>query len=1038
MRLEENSKRLFGITRSKGKMYEFGLPENVHLKVPDGSIPQELLLLTIGALGDAAAQILKTENNNEDINQDGFDTLHIASSYFDALLESRLSPSLDGELALLASVSYYLEGRPGSSLVMARSFNDLDKNSSLVNLLHWLLEAQWLEYPIFNDGIYAEVLSQLSEKVAQHFQNGSDVDEIRKISESLRKLSYQDGSDRELILADLVCAVVSKRLQSSSWINLPELSGIPSEDWFPVIQKKGFPKELWPSQMLLGQAGLFSGLSGLVQMPTSAGKTRSVEMIIRSAFMSGRASVAIVVAPFRALCHEINQSLSSAFRDESIKVDELSDALQPDYLVKFDELFKVRVEPIPSVIVLTPEKLLYIIRQTPDLVDDLGLVIYDEGHQFDSGYRGVIYELLLTEIKQLLPNTAQTILISAVIQNAQNIADWLIEDNANVVTGINLLPTARTVAFASWIDSLGQMMFYEEDVGQERDYFAPRIIEEQELELLGKERKTKVFPIRGNSTDISLYLGLRLVPNGSTAIFCGTKASAEKLITRAVEIYKRGVMFPPPVTYSDLEEVRGLVNLYILHFGKDADSTKAAEIGIYAHHGNTHHGIRLAIEHAMQQGKIVFVACTSTLAQGVNLPIRYLIVSSVNQGQERIKVRDFQNLVGRAGRAGMHTEGLVIFADTKIYDRRLSENWRFNSAKELLDPNQSEPTLSSLLSILEPLPGLTAIAPEDLVNLLHMEKTEWLELIKATVDANPEHELDEKLLLRKITEKSNLILATESYLMAHRGDSTYLNFREEIEILVSQTLAYSLADEEQKELLINLFLYVAEYIEKTVPEPTSQLVYAKTLLGTETARNIEAWTYQNQELLLSIDSNDKYLDIVWDILVAQLGSKFASSTLPDDLPKMIAKMWMEGQSYQLLFDFVADADGTKPWGESRHKLNSDDVIKFCESTCGFEFPLGIAAISQFLSESEEAANYSMDFIMHFQKSLKYGVSDELAISCYEFGIADRMLSQEVAKVIQNDGYRGSIFTKAMTSHGDVVRKLLVDYPEYFRLVLNSI
>ena len=86
-----------------------------------------------------------------------------------------------------------------------------------------------------------------------------------------------------------------------------------------------------------------------------------------------------------------------------------------------------------------------------------------------------------------------------------------------------------------------------------------------------------------------------------------------------------------------------------------------------------------------------FVVCTSTLAQGVNLPIRYLIVTSVYQGMERIKVRDFHNLIGRAGRAGMYTEGSILFADPVVYDKRHNpkDGWRWNIVKELLIlPNQ--------------------------------------------------------------------------------------------------------------------------------------------------------------------------------------------------------------------------------------------------------------------------------------------------------------------------------------------------------------
>lgn len=120
--------------------------------------------------------------------------------------------------------------------------------------------------------------------------------------------------------------MVKLRLAGSAWTLLPGFSGLDSGAWAEAIRRPGFPKELWPSQRLLGKAGLFSGRSGVVQMPTSAGKTRSVEVILRSAFLADRTRVAVLVAPFRALCHEIATSLRHAFNGEDVKVNELSDA----------------------------------------------------------------------------------------------------------------------------------------------------------------------------------------------------------------------------------------------------------------------------------------------------------------------------------------------------------------------------------------------------------------------------------------------------------------------------------------------------------------------------------------------------------------------------------------------------------------------------------------------------------------------------------------------------------------------------------------
>jgi hypothetical protein len=130
----------------------------------------------------------------------------------------------------------------------------------------------------------------------------------------------------------------------------------------------------------------------------------------------------------------------------------------------------------------------------------------------------------------------------------------------------------------------------------------------------------------------------------------------------------------------------------------------SVQLGIFPHHASVPNGLRLSVEFSMKASLISFVVCTSTLAQGVNLPIRYLIVTGVYQGGDRILVRDFHNLIGRAGRAGMHTEGSIIFADTKVFDKRrqVRERWRWRTAKELLDFANSEPSSSSISAIFQP------------------------------------------------------------------------------------------------------------------------------------------------------------------------------------------------------------------------------------------------------------------------------------------------------------------------------------------------
>ncbi|MCK7577804.1 MAG: hypothetical protein MZV65_19765 [Chromatiales bacterium] len=108
--------------------------------------------------------------------------------------------------------------------------------------------------------------------------------------------------------------------------------------------------------------------------------------------------------------------------------------------------------------VVTPEKLLYVLRHAPELATHAGLLVFDEGHQFDSGTRGITYEPLLTSLRSMIPEGAQKVLISAVISNAEAVGEWL-NGEPNVVEGTTLIPTFRSVGFASWLDQLGRIEY---------------------------------------------------------------------------------------------------------------------------------------------------------------------------------------------------------------------------------------------------------------------------------------------------------------------------------------------------------------------------------------------------------------------------------------------------------------------------------------------------------------------------------------------------------------------------------------------------
>src|SRR5262245_65140503 len=115
MRPEQSSRVLLAITRSKAKMFEYGLPESEHIKVPRD--PARLLRLAVGMLGDVAAAVSRNGTDAARV-ADLSTSLQFSARYFDAYAASKLAEAGDAHLLVLASATYYLCDLPGSSNVL--------------------------------------------------------------------------------------------------------------------------------------------------------------------------------------------------------------------------------------------------------------------------------------------------------------------------------------------------------------------------------------------------------------------------------------------------------------------------------------------------------------------------------------------------------------------------------------------------------------------------------------------------------------------------------------------------------------------------------------------------------------------------------------------------------------------------------------------------------------------------------------------------------------------------------------------------------
>ncbi|MBV4452932.1 MULTISPECIES: DEAD/DEAH box helicase [Pseudomonas] len=1033
MKLEVNSKVILDITRAKAKLYEFGIEEQFHLDMTQD--PKRLILLTIGILGELSAVEARSPGTADSYKQELQEQLVHVGQYFESLTTSRVTSGVDEYLTLLSSAAYYLADMPGSSLVVARLLPpnpDTLTDSYLEGFLVWLLKQDNGEgYYYVGLGGFNNLISFLHAYFLSFFQLGSDLEAVLDAAAQLRKAVYERGSDREILLVDTICAVVSKRLHTSSIICLPRYTGIPINDWAPVLSEGKVVREFWPGQRLIAEAGVLNGKSAVIQMPTSAGKTKSAEIVIRSAFMSGRADLAVVVAPFRALCSEITSEFEKSFANELVGVNELRDVSHVDAheaeFLKFllgDE-YKGSAEN--NILISTPEKLAYLLRQKPELAQKIGLIIFDEGHQFDTGTRGVTYELLISSLNVALPADAQKLLISAVVSNAESLNDWLNGEAGIYIQAGKKLPTIKSVAFLSWVTDMGQLSYLDSDHVKDSGLYVPRVIQETKLNRKKGERKDRYFPERNKSSSCACYLGIRLANQGPVAMFCGTKATVKSTLKIIVGNYERGLSLPPPSTVSDSGELLRIARLMNMHFGEGNIYSKAIELGALPHSTGIPNGVRVSVEWAMSHNQARLVVCTSTLAQGVNLPIKYLIISSLAQGKKLIKTRDFQNLIGRAGRAGYHTEGSIIFSDQKIYDGR--KTWagrrKWADVLGLLDFSNSEDCISSLLELIKPFDPLSDVNAS--LQFLRAP-SEAIQHLKQSLGVEEAKKLP---IYEDMVYRASLVDSIESFFLAmirENPDTAELSSFVE---LCHGTLAYHLSDPQQKAHLDAVFLIFHDRISSLPPEKFSY--YGKTLLGLDALKKIDEWLIENSFELDLQDDALEMLVLFWDLLEDVIGDRM-SRIEPRESRFTVADMWVRGCSYDDIYKKLVEMGAVIRAGSTLRKMTQEAVVDFT-SMLAFDGMSVVGASADILEETTDN-EMAYNLVRRLQESLRLGLKSEFEIWLYGKGYTDREVCKILNESLKEVRKENIVNFKILSENAEIVGEALKDLPSVYSQIVE--
>ncbi|XP_053599806.1 helicase POLQ-like [Plodia interpunctella] len=360
-------------------------------------------------------------------------------------------------------------------------------------------------------------------------------------------------------------------------------------------------------------------------LPTSGGKTLVAEVLMLNEVLN-RKQNALFILPFVAIVQEKIWALSPF-------------AVNLDFLVEEYAAGKGHIPPKKrrkknSIYIATIEKGLALIRSLIELdrLHEIGLIVVDELHLIGEPGRGGTLETLLTTV--IFANKGiQIVGMSATIGNLPEVAKFL---RADVFQR-----QFRPVELTEYV-KLGDMLY--------------KIVWGDEMELVPERQLAYGYTPAATALDPDLLGGLvsEVVPQASCLVFCPTKRNCENVAALLCKLQRK------EMTSHRLPERQTLAAALRAAGGCSSALARCVRCGVGFHHAGLAADERAALEAAFRAGVISVLCCTSTLAAGVNLPARRVLVRAPRVGRERVSLAAYRQMAGRAGRAGVADAGESI------------------------------------------------------------------------------------------------------------------------------------------------------------------------------------------------------------------------------------------------------------------------------------------------------------------------------------------------------------------------------------------
>jgi len=377
---------------------------------------------------------------------------------------------------------------------------------------------------------------------------------------------------------------------------------------------------LYPPQEEAMKAKALDGRNLVLASPTASGKTLVAELCALKHVLERDGKV-LYLTPLRALANEKFAEFKkyAVLRKSDGKKVRVGistgdfDSSDP-WLERYD------------IIVTTNEKADSLLRHRAKWMDEISLVVADEVHLLNDAERGPTLEVVLARLLQINPDL-QLLVLSATVRNADELADWL---KAECIT-----TEWRPVTLKEGVLLQNEILF--------KDGSAAKI-----------EKKSK---------NLAMNLAMHIVKAGGQAlIFASTRKNAVTLAKKAAAEIDELLSKPLKRSLTLLGEQIGAAGERTRIGGTLAESVKN---GAAFHHAGLSGRHRKIIEDAFREGKIKVLAATPTLAFGVNLPARMVVIHDYRRyefgyGYYPISVLEYKQMAGRAGRPKYDKVGEAI------------------------------------------------------------------------------------------------------------------------------------------------------------------------------------------------------------------------------------------------------------------------------------------------------------------------------------------------------------------------------------------